>query len=362
MTRVKPTYLLILFCLLFALASCTPPAEEAACDPEANHLAAGDAQLEDEEYGRAITAFTCAIEEDPLNVAAYRKRIEASLLSGGYSNALRDYTNINTRVAPNVPDAVDQILAHYQVALAGSPDNIALLTGHSFAQWQAYNMDATLADTAHILEIEPDNLYALTFHGSASFFNGDAETGQRDFARALELAPESADLHFILADGYLYGLGDLEHALEAATTAKELGLDTARVNAIIATVYFNQGDVAAAVPYFAQHIENATQETIAGDSLQAGNSITIHITPGQTYRFPVEVSAGETLAVTTTSPDEVDTIMVLRAADSSLVIGNDDAVDLNAGFEQEIADADTYTLLLSTFEGAGSGQIILSRQ
>ncbi len=334
-----------------------------ACDTDTDFLKTGQALLKAADYENAIADFTCAIEADKLNIGAYRGRIEALLLAGIYSEALRNYTEIAIHVIPETPNAVEQIIDAYRTTLDSDPENIILLTGYSFALWWVSDYEAALIEIEKILAVEPDNFYALMFHGSTSFFLEDFETGERDFARVLELVPENADIHFVLADAYTYAVGDMEKALEHGLLASELGLDTARLNAILGTAYFYLGDEATAIPYFARHIERATVETIEQADLEKEQAITLNMIPGQTYRFLVEVAADETLKISTTSDtDAVDTIMVLLAADGTLVTGNDDSVELNAGFEKVIEEVGIYTLLLSSFEGAGTGEVNIIRQ
>jgi hypothetical protein len=54
--------------------------------------------------------------------------------------------------------------------------------------------------------------------------------------------------------------------------------------------------------------------------------------------------------------------MVLLDADGRPITGNDDFIDLNAGFELEVVADEIYNLWLTSFEGAGSGAVILSRE
>lgn len=362
---LKRTWMMILVgCLCgLALHPTAAFAQNDACDPKTTDLQTGQAFIEAGAYSEAVTVFACVIAANPLDITAYRGKIEANLLAGKYSDAVHGYTEINIHVIPEVPDAVTQIIAYYQETLPTDPNNVILLTGYSFALWWVSDYPAALKELDQLLKLEPDNLYALTFHGSSSFFAGNTEIGERNFERALELAPESADLYFILADGYTYALGDFERALEAVTTAHDLGLDTARVNAIFGTAYFYLGEEAQAIPYFANHIERATVEAVKGETLKRGESVVLDFKPGQTYHLTVEAGIGETLRIAATSAvDKVDTIMVLLAEDGTLITGNDDSVELNAGFTYEIDNAGTYTLLVSSFEAAGSGEVTVTRE
>lgn len=363
----KYAYTLMLCILICFSFSSSVFAQEPDCSADLDYLSEGQTLIDTGAYQEAIEAFTCAIENSPLEVDGYRGRIEARLLAGGYSDAMIDYAALRVQVIPEVPDAIDQIFEYYEGSLASNPENIPLLTGYSFAQWYNFDFEGALVSLETILTLEPDNLYGLLLHGNNKLFVEDVEAGEADFARVLEIEPESADVYFIMADGYLYALGDLERALEFATMAAEMGLDTPRMDAIFATVYFYLGEEEKALPYYLRHIEQTTLAFVDMDPLEKGQPITIDVTPGQTYRFPVEAAADETLTITAMSEaqagefDEVDSLMLLLAPDGTLVTGNDDNIELNAGFEYTVSEAGTYTLLVASFEGAGTGKILLSR-
>src|SRR5512143_1171248 len=73
-------------------------------------------------YDRAIREFTCLIDAQPTEVEGYRGRIEAELLSGLYSDAVRDYARVTAYVLPVHPDAQSTILNGYAARLSASPD------------------------------------------------------------------------------------------------------------------------------------------------------------------------------------------------------------------------------------------------
>jgi tetratricopeptide (TPR) repeat protein len=363
------TLLLILFSFSFVSIG---QETELVCDDNLDFLVYAEDLLTEGAYEDALIGFSCALEQNPLNLDAHRGLIEVLLLTGAYSDAMLAYAAIKVQVIPSISDAMQQILDYYETSLESQPDNIHLLTGYSFAEWYNFNPETAMLHLEHILELEPNNLYGLVVRGNNHFFMNEQEAGEADFASALELVPESADVYFMMADGYLYGLGNLELALEAVSRAAELGLDTPRTDAIFATCYFYLGEIDRSLPYYASHIQRTTLETIEGESLNSGQEMTIYIMPGQSYLIPVEASTDETLIITVSSAildtgemgvyNEVDSIMLLLDPDGEIVTGNDDNEGLNAGFEYSVSEAGTYTLLLGTFEGAGLGEIVLSRQ
>jgi len=350
-------------CLCFLLTSGLPAFAQSDDSGECVVSPLSPASLQSGQLEVTPEATPCLTEAGELDVDAYRGRIEAALMAGSYSNGLGQYTQMQKVVIPTMPDAFDQILTAYNAQVSASPDDLIALIGQSFAQWWVSDYKAAIATTGHLLELMPDNVYATLFRGSSRLFTGDLEGGEADIARALELAPNSADVHFIAADAYTYALGDLTRALEQATLARDLGLNTPRVNAILATAYMEQGDEALATQYFAEHIAGATSEYVDTEPLAAGSSVTLDFVPGRTYRIPVVAEAGETLTLLAASGvDGVDTLAVLLGPDGSQVTSNDDYTDLNAGIVRQVDAAGIYTLVIGTFEGAGTGEVVVSRE
>jgi DNA-binding SARP family transcriptional activator len=90
---------------------------------------AGQALIDDGRYDQAVRAFGCVIAADPTEVEGYRGRIEAQLLLGRYSDALRDYTRVTALVEPVHPDAEATIDDGYAARLAMDPNDAVALTG-----------------------------------------------------------------------------------------------------------------------------------------------------------------------------------------------------------------------------------------
>lgn len=359
--------LIALVALIAALVFALPLAGQSdtcAADLSAEqHAADGQSAFEAGDYAAAIAAFTCAIDADPQLVAAYRGRIDASLMSGAFSDALRDYTRLLSVVVPEQPDALEQINADYAAALEADPENIVLLTGYSFDLWRVYDHETAITLIETLNALVPDDVYGILFRGSLHLYAGDVDEGEADFARALELAPDNPHVHFIIADAYTYALGDLERAADAANTAIELGLDTPRLTAILATSYLVAGDDQTAATYFLRHIGDASSEEIETDPLDVGGALTLDVLPGRAFRIPVEVSEGETLTIVITSVDDaVDSLLVVLDSDGNPVTANDDSVGFNAGLDWTVPAAGSYTLYLTSFESAGTGEITVTRE
>ncbi len=76
---------IILLYLILVLAGGTTAAEANQCTVEN-----GQQFIDTGKYNKAIQEFSCVIESQPTEVEGYRGRIEAQLLLGQYSNAVRD--------------------------------------------------------------------------------------------------------------------------------------------------------------------------------------------------------------------------------------------------------------------------------
>src|SRR5215813_470556 len=314
-------------------------------------------------YGDAISEFTCLIAAQPTEVAGYRGRIEAELLLGSYSDALRDYARVTAFVLPVHPDAHRTILAGYAARLSAAPDDIPALMGGSFARWSFFDYPAALHLLNDLLALRPDDLYGNLFRGSNRLLHHVSTTeGAADLEYAITLAPQSADVRFIVADAYTYGLPDPQRAFAEASLAVAWGLDTPRIRAILAVSYQAFGDQSAAGAEILRHIEMVTTELLPVSSLSAGASLTLALVPGRTYELPVPATAGETLSIVTSSHDFYDTILVLLAPDGTPVLGSDDYKRYFAGFVWVAGVSGTYRMRVTSFEGIDTGDLIVSRK
>ena len=313
-------------------------------------------------YERAIRVFTSVIEANPTDVEGYRGRIEAELLLGRYSDAVRDYQRVMALVLPVHPDAKNTILAGYAARLAIAPKNIPALTGASAARWWFFDYASAIHLLNQLLAVRPNDPYGNLFRGSSRLLSGATKAkGIEDLEWAIALDPANAHVRFIVADAYTYGLPDPERAFAEATLALNWGLDTPRIHAILASAYMAFGDQMAAAFEIEESIDLVTTELLPASPLGAGASLSLDLVPGRTYEIPVPVNAGETIAIATSSRDFYDTIMVLLAPDGTPVIGSDDAVFYFAAFEYVAPVAGTYRLLVTSFESVNTGELVVAR-
>lgn len=324
----------------------------------------GQTYIDDGRYGQAIREFTCVINAAPTEVEGYRGRIEAELLLGRYSDAVRDYTRVTAFVLPVHPDAAQAIFDGYDTRLAISPDDIPALTGESFARWWFFQYASAIQQINHLLDRLPNDVYGSLFRGSSRLLLGATrDKGVADLERAIALAPQSADVHYIVADAYTYGLPDPQRAFTEASFALAGGLDTPRVHAILASSYLAFGDLLNAAAHIERHIELVTTELVATAPIVGGTSLALALVPGRTYEIPVDAVAGQTLSIMTSSPTHEinDSILVLLDPDGTPVVGSDDYKKYFAGFEWVPPTTGTYRLRVTSFESVSTGELVVTR-
>jgi tetratricopeptide (TPR) repeat protein len=303
------------------------------------------------------------IDSAPTEVEGYRGRIEAELLLGVFSDAVRDYARLTALVLPVHPDAANTIYAGYADRLAVSPDDIPALTGSSFAYWWFFAYPQAITQLNHLLELRPGDLYGNLFRGSCSMLQGiNPDRATADFERAIALAPDSPHVRYVVADGYLYGRSDYQRAFTEASRALQWGLDTPRVQAILAGSLLVFGDLPAAASHTLRHIELVTTQYVAASPLPAGTSLVLPLVAYRTASIPVPAVAGEQLWILTSSHDFSDTIMVLLAPDGTPVVSSDDYRRYYAAFQWTAEETGTYTLLATSFEGVSTGGLLVTRK
>ena len=342
-----------------AIRSTPLTASAAPCSAEQ-----GQQLLDVGQYKQAIREFTCLIDLDPATVDGYRGRIEAQLMLGRFSDAVRDYARVTAFVEPVHPDAEQTILAGYAARLTAAPNAIPALTGRSFAHWWYFDYPAAIHVLQHLLEVQPNDVYGNLFRGSSRLLHGASRAaGAADVERAIALAPLSPDVRYIVADAYTYGyLPDAQRAFDEATRALDGGLDTPRVRAILGSSYLAFGNGPAAALEIDRHIDLVTTQLITTSPLAAGNSATLGLVPGRTYDIPLVAATGQTIVFTTSGKDFFDTILVLLAPDGTPVLGNDDYKGWFAGFEWVAPATGTYRVRVTSFEGVSTGTFVVTRK
>lgn len=334
------------------------PAKAAQCTVENGQLLIDTGQ-----YRKAITEFTCVINNQPTEVEGYRGRMEAELMLGLYSDAVLDFTRVTALVVPTHPDAEAVMLAGYNDRLTANPDSIPALMGKSFTYWCFFEYNKAIPVLNHLLDIQPDNLYGNLFRGSSRLLSNTTKAkGAADLEKAIALAPTSADVRFLVADAYTYGQPDPARAFAEASLALDWGLDTPRIHAILAASYHAFGDSLSEAEHIQIHIDAVTTELVTTAPIAPDTMLELDLVPGRTYEIPVHAAAGETISIATSSGDIWDTILVLLGPDGSLTLGSDDTHYYFAAFEYVVGETGTYRILVTSFESASTGELVVTRE
>jgi len=326
--------------------------------------ALGQQKIDQGNYQEAIDIFSCVMYSNPQSIDAYRGRAEAKLLLNRYSDAYADYALLTAEVIPEQPGAPDTILASYDTRLAASPNNVPALTGASFARWAFFDYSGSLSLVGTLLSLNSNNLYAKLFRGSNRFFLGqNVSGGEADLNAAISQSPYNPHVRYIVADAYTYAQPDPYRAYTEASYALQWGLDTPRVHAILAASHFANNDPSSAAYHLDQHIDLVTDDLDYTSSLAPGGSKTLDLVPYQTYQIPLAVTAGQTVSIRTSGPSEeiYDTILVVLDGYGNPVTGNDDFTDYFAGFDWVAPSTGTYYMRVTSFEGVGTGEIVVQR-
>jgi Flp pilus assembly protein TadD len=331
-------------------------------------LAAGQKQIDQGNYDGAIAAYTSAIGLEPKKVDAYCGRAVAKLMLDRYSDAFNDiYAQIVSAVRPReLGPVLKDIVQFFKKGVAGDKDEKGIpdLAGQSLAHWAYFDYANALPLLDQILRIDPNNTYGILYRGSNHMFLGqEVAAGQADLERAIQLRPNNAQLRHIVADAYTYAQKNLDRAHVEASRALDLGLDTPRIQAILAVVALSRGDLAGGAARFQKHIRSVTKENVSTAALAAGGSMTLDLVPGRTFEIPVRVAAGESLKITTGCPTAqiFDTLLVLLGPDGTPIHANDDFVDYFAGLDWRSTVSGACQLRVTSFEGVSTGPLVVSR-
>lgn len=324
--------------------------------------AQGQALIEAGKYQQAVGVFTQVIQADPTGADGYRGRIEAYLLLGRYSDALRDNARITAYVEPPDPDVRAAIQAGYAARLAADPNSVTALTGASFFAWAGFDYPTALDLLDRLLAVRPANRYGLLFRGSTRLLSQtDVPAGEADLDRAVRRDPLNPHVRFVVADAYTYGEDDPVRAYVEGWLALLGGLDTPRVHAILAVANQSFGQELAAALHVRRHFELVTTQTVPAAPLAPGGALALPLVPGRTYEVPLPVTAGQAVSVWTDSPDFYDTILLLVGPNGVPVLASDDAANYFAGFDWVAPTAGTYRLYVTSFEGINTGQLLVTR-
>ena len=185
-----------------------PAAAQARAEAPPCTAEQGQALIDADRYEQAVREFTCLVDAQPTEGEGYRGRIEAELLLGRFSDAVRDYTRVHGVRRAGAPRRRGHDPRRLRGAARRRSAGVSPPSpGASFALlWDfAYAQAGQLLN--ELLVIRPDDVYGNLFRGSSRLLRGGPRNrSEDDLQRAIALAPQSPDVHYVVADAYTYGL------------------------------------------------------------------------------------------------------------------------------------------------------------
>lgn len=123
-------------------------------------------------YGKAIDAFSRAIEEDPEDYQAYNNRGVAWCQEGEYDRAIADYS----------------------AALEMAGESAEIYNNRGVAWFHKLEYDRAIEDYTRALGADPGFFKAFSNRGAAWFSKGDKAKAVSDYKKALKIDPDSVEI------------------------------------------------------------------------------------------------------------------------------------------------------------------------
>ncbi|NWF69055.1 MAG: tetratricopeptide repeat protein [Chloroflexi bacterium] len=361
--------------LMLLLASFALPAQAQRSDCYDDGVTA----LADGDYEEAIDQFTCAIEDDPENGAAYWGRASAYILLAPplELQVIFDLNQVSNDVLEEaVDDLADQI--------DDDPERIEPYVLRAFANYWLGSYEDSFEDCNAALDID-DNSVCFLLRGVANQHLGETRDAEDDFEQAFEMDDSSPVVYELIAFAY-FDTGEYELAVDNFSGAIDLVPDDAFYYLWRGwSFYFLQeyndaiDDFDAAIdidpdyapPYFRRGLTRLAQEdfeaaaddlylwaqVFAGtddfniDTLEDGDTLDLTMEEGFFYAFEFEAEEGQSITITVEGRDDVDPLIALISPDGDGLMVNDDRDAADGDYNAEIEDFEapesgTYLLLV----------------
>ena len=229
------------------------------------------------------------------------------------------------------------------------------------AAFLSFNVESMMTNSRLALEIDPDLPLALRAHGLASLFSRDLQAALADSERGLEVAPRDYIFYTLQANIFL-AMEQPDDALTALNAALTINPNSYVANAIRSSVNLILGNAEAAAQDFAASVNVKTIEIVEVAPLVAGESAALLMTLGKTFHLPFEAQADQRVSihVVSTTPGEVDPVVMLLSPEGAPLAFNDDAGDdtLDAGIDAYmLPENGTYTIVVSHANSGSEGAL-----
>ncbi len=238
-------------------------------------------ETKQEEYEKAITHYTKAIELKPDEVSAYNGRGTVYVRKGDFDNAMQDYT----KALELKPDEVyayngrgnvyrgkrefDNAIEDYTKALELKPDEVYAYSRRGTVYVRKGDFDNAIQDYTKAIELKPDQVRAYRERGMVYARKGDFDNAIQDYTKAIELKPDQVHAYYNMRARVYVRKGDLDNAIKDHTTIIELKPDYANAYYDRGIVYKDKGDLDNAIQDYTKAIELKPGEDYAYYSRRA---------------------------------------------------------------------------------------------
>ncbi len=169
--------------------------------------ASADRAFAQEQWDKAIVAYTDVLRLAPDDVRALNRRGIARQIKGEYAKAIADHTEA-IRLAPKDVSgyhnramahvelkALDKALADYDAAIRCDPTAVNSVYGRALVWIEKSEHTKAVSDLAIVLRLDPK--YERAFYARATAFRGLGKTERAvsDLTEMLRLNPKAADAH-----------------------------------------------------------------------------------------------------------------------------------------------------------------------
>ena len=225
--------IIIVLVVIMAIAGIQIYLSTVNVDSSQEHLVAGQKYASQNQWDRAITEFSQAIDLNPKIARAYSGRGKAYSKRGEYDKAIVDFT-MAIALDPNYAedyvgrgDAYDytkgysNAIADYSKAIALNPRLKEAYYDRGFVYNESGNYDSAVADYTRAIEMDPNYADAYYDRGRAYDAKGDYDNAINDYNAALAINPSDPDAYSSRGHVY-YEQGNYDAAIADYTSAIQL--------------------------------------------------------------------------------------------------------------------------------------------
>lgn len=272
-----------------------------------------------------------------------------------------EFVNVVKASADSMLGHADDSAAALALALKGTSSPAQIYGLMAAAAFTMGSPDDLLKYSEQAIALDARLAAAYRLRGVGKLRSGDPQAAIADADRAIALEPDTYYFHVLTANAHL-ALGDGKAALADLDAVLALNSHSFLGHAARVGADMMLGDPAQAGKDFASAIEARTSDLVEGPVLTADQPFAATMSFGTTFHLPVTAQAGQTLTVDVTSvtPNQVDSSVLLLDPDGVPLAFNDDAGDetLDAQIDgYAVVKSGTYIVVVSHANAGSEGDI-----